>query len=97
TTARLDQAVDSVVTRDGVTEIHLSSRGTMVMPADLAITLTNAAGKVEIRTVALPVDMWNLGSRFVYRIRTDATVRKVEVDPDADLPDIDRSNNRWAH
>jgi peptidase M1-like protein len=97
TTARLDQAVDSVVSREGVTEIHLSSRGTMVMPADLAITLTDAAGRVELRTVALPVDLWNLGSRFVYRLRTDATVRKVQVDPEGELPDIDRSNNSWSH
>ncbi|MFN8650698.1 MAG: M1 family metallopeptidase [Gemmatimonadales bacterium] len=97
TTARLDQAVDSVVAKDGVTEIHLSSRGAMVMPADLAITIVDAAGKVELRTVALPVDMWNLGPRFTYRIRTDGTVKQVEVDPDQDLPDIARGNNRWSH
>ncbi len=97
TTARLDQAVDSVVTRDEVVEIHLSNRGTMVMPVDLAITLRDAAGKVELRTVALPVDLWNLGPRFVYRLRTEGTVQTVEIDPDSDLPDIDRGNNRWAH
>ena len=35
TTARLDQAVDSVAVRDGaLTEVYLSSRGEMVMPAD---------------------------------------------------------------
>jgi len=95
TTARLDQAVDSVVTRDSVTEIHLSSRGTMVMPAELLVTLVDPAGKVELRTAQLPVDMWNLGSRFVYRIRTPGAVRKVVVDPDEALPDIDRGNNTW--
>ena len=95
TTARLDQAVDSVVTRDGATEVHLSSRGTMVMPADLLVTLTDASGKVQLRTVALPVDMWNLGSRFVYRLRGGGTVRKVQLDPDEALPDIDRRNNTW--
>lgn len=96
TTARLDQAVDSVVAKPGMTEIHLSNRGTMVMPADLAITLTDAAGKVEIRTVSLPVDMWNLGPSFVYRLRTDGTVKQVEVDPDREMPDINRGNNRWS-
>lgn len=95
TTARLDQAVDSVVTRDGATEVHLSNRGTMVMPADLLVTLTDASGKVQLRTVALPVDMWNLGSRFVYRLRGGGTVRKVQLDPDEALPDIDRRNNTW--
>ena len=95
TTARLDQAVDSVVTRDGVTEVHLSSRGTMVMPTELLVTVVDPAGKVELRTAALPVDMWNLGSRFVYRLRTPGTVRKVQIDPDEALPDIDRGNNTW--
>ena len=39
TTARLDQAVDSVSRgSDGVTSIVLSNRGTMVMPAELSIT-----------------------------------------------------------
>lgn len=94
-TARLDQAVDSVVTRAGATEVHLSNRGTMVMPADLLITLTDASGKLELRTVALPVDMWNLGSRFVYRQRGGGTVRKVQLDPDEALPDVDRRNNTW--
>jgi len=69
--------------------------GTMVMPAELLVTLVGAAGKVELRTAQLPVDMWNLGSRFVYRIRTPGAVRKVVVDPDEALPDIDRGNNTW--
>jgi Peptidase family M1 domain len=95
TTARLDQAVDSVVSRDDVTEVHLSSRGTMVMPVELLVTLVDSAGRVELRTAALPVDMWNLGSRFVYRLRVPGTVRKVLVDPDEALPDTDRHNNTW--
>lgn len=95
TTARLDQGIDSVVTREGVTEIHLSNRGTMVMPADLLITVAGTDGKMELRTVGLPVDMWNLGPRFVYRLRGAGTVMKVELDPNEDLPDIDRRNNSW--
>ena len=45
--------------------------------------------------MALPVDMWNLGSRFIYRLRGGGTVRKVQLDPDEALPDIDRRNNSW--
>src|SRR5437867_5081559 len=63
-TARLDQAVDSVTTRaDGGSDVHLSNRGTMVMPAEISITFADGARS----TVKLPVEMWNLGSRFVYR------------------------------
>jgi len=91
TTARLDQAVDSVTSGPGGTVIHLSNRGTMVMPAELAITY--AGGATD--TVRLPVDMWNLGSRFEYHLRGGRQVAAVVLDPRRVFPDIDRGNNRW--
>ena len=91
TTARLDQAVDSVTSGPGGTVIHLSNRGTMVMPAELAITY--AGGATD--TVRLPVDMWNLGSRFEYHLRGTRRVTAVMLDPRNVLPDVDRRNNRW--
>ncbi len=95
-TARLDQAVDSIVRRpDGVTEVHLSSRADMVMPAELEIGLADTAGNHSSRTLRLPVDMWNLGPHFVYRWRGPEQVTRAVLDPRSALPDIDRSNNRW--
>ncbi|HKP75135.1 MAG TPA: M1 family metallopeptidase [Longimicrobiaceae bacterium] len=92
TTARLDQAVDSVTTSaDGQSTVVLTNRGTMVMPAELRIFFTD--GSVE--TVRLPVEMWNLGHRFAYRVPTRKPVRRVTVDPREVLPDQDRSNNAW--
>ena len=96
TTARLDQAVDSVRTRDGATEVYLSNRGTMVMPLRLQLNTVSAEGQVIVTLVTLPVEMWNLGSRFTYRAGKIGTVTGVVVDPDASLPDIDRTNNRWS-
>jgi hypothetical protein len=91
TTARLDQAVDSVTgAADGAT-IHLTNRGTMVMPAELAVTYADGTRD----TVRLPVDMWNLGSRFGYRVRGGGRPTAIVVDPRAALPDTDRANNRW--
>ena len=96
TTPRLDQAVDSVVARDsGVTEVHLSNRGQMVMPLELVATVVGPDGRVELRTAGLPVDMWNLGPHYVYKVR-GGVVRKVVIDPDSALPDIDRRNNSWS-
>jgi hypothetical protein len=63
----------------------------MVMPAELRLTYDD--GSVE--TVKLPVEMWNLGQRFTYRVLSKKRVQKAEVDPRAVMPDIDRSNNRW--
>ena len=57
TTARLDQAVDSVGTADGALKVFLSNRGTMTLP--LEMELTYADGTTE--RVRLPVEMWNLG------------------------------------
>src|SRR4051812_14828644 len=91
TTSRLDQAVDSVSTTSaGASVIHLENRGTMVMPAELAITFTDGT----YATVKLPVEMWNLGDRFVYRVSGTTPVRAVEIDPRHPLPDVDRTNNR---
>jgi hypothetical protein len=85
TTARLDQAVDSV----GAEKIHLASRGTMTLP--LEMDMIYADGTTE--RIRLPVETWNQGPRFAYRIRAGKVVRKVVVDPRRVLPDVDRSNN----
>ncbi len=92
TTARLDQAVDSVGTASDTTFVFLSNRGQMVLPVTLE--LRYADGSSERRE--LPIEMWNLGSRFTSRIRTGGkAIAGVVVDPQAIYPDIDRANNRW--
>jgi hypothetical protein len=85
TTARLDQAVDSV----GAEKIYLASRATMTLPLEMDVIY--ADGTTE--RIRLPVEMWNQGPRFAYRIRAGKVVRKVVVDPRRALPDVDRSNN----
>lgn len=94
TTARLDQAVDSVAPHpEGGAEIVLSNRGQMVMPVEMRIAFTDGGAE----TVVLPVEMWYQGPRFRYRIAgiSAILIRSVELDPDHALPDVDRSNNRW--
>jgi len=92
TTARLDQAADSVSrSADGVTTVHLTNRGSMVMPAELKLTFDDGTSQ----TVKLPVEMWNLGDHFGYRVAGTKVVKSVEVDPRKALPDTDRGNNRW--
>lgn len=94
TTARLDQAIESVTAdTSGHESVHLVNRGTMVMPAELRITYDDSSAE----TVRLPVEMWNLGQRFTYRLPARKTVRSVEVNPRHVLPDIDRTNNVWRH
>jgi len=91
TTARLDQSVDSVRTSGGTSRIYLSNRGTMVMPLELR--LTRQGGGTD--TIQLPVEMWNLGSRFVHTVSGGGRVIRVEVDPRNAMPDTKRANNTW--
>ena len=93
TTARLDQAVDSVRAVGGdSTYVYLSNRGQMVLPVRLE--LRYADGSRETRQ--LPVEMWNLGDRFTARLATQKPVAGVLVDPMGSLPDVNRANNRWG-
>ncbi|MFI5210963.1 MAG: M1 family metallopeptidase [Gemmatimonadales bacterium] len=92
TTARLDQAVDSVVTgTEGRETVYLSNRGTMVMP--LTMLVGYADGTTEL--VRLPVEMWNLGATFTWRAPAGKTIDSVVIDPDQRLPDVARSYNSW--
>ena len=90
TTARLDQAVDSVGTVDGAQKVFLSNRGTMTLPLEMELTY----GDGTTERVRLPVEMWNLGPAFAYRVRGGKRVTDVVVDPRRALPDTDRANNR---
>ena len=89
TTARLDQAVDSIGrTQDGE-KVFLSNRGSMMLPLEMDLTFTD--GSTE--RVRLPVEMWNQGSKFAYRLRSAKEVRRVMIDPRRVFPDVDRTNN----
>jgi aminopeptidase N len=85
TTARLDQAVDSI----GTDRVYLANRGTMTLPLEMELVYQDDSTE----RVRLPVEMWNQGPRFGYRIRGGKAVKRVVVDPRQALPDVDRSNN----
>ena len=92
TASRLDQAVEGTEAReDGGVNIVLVNKGSMVMPLEMEVTY---AGGVR-ETVQLPVEMWNQGPRFFYRLPGTRTVSAVEIDPRERMPDTDRGNNVW--
>jgi aminopeptidase N len=89
----LDQAIGSVTTSGDQLEVTIEDRGTAPMPVRLAITRTD--GRVEHQEI--PVSVWLTGARkYTVALRSAATVRSIEIDPDHVFPDIDRSNNRWT-
>ncbi len=92
TTARLDQAVDSVGISGDTTFVYLSNRAQMVLPVTLE--LRYADGTNELREY--PIEMWNLGSRFTARVAAGKPVVGATVDPKRVYPDIERGNNSWG-
>jgi hypothetical protein len=89
----LDQAVAAVRQVGDSTEIVIEDRGLIPMPVRLAITRSN--GQVE--RAEIPVDPWLRGERRAsIRVASAPSITRVEIDPEEQFPDIDRSNNRWG-
>jgi len=70
----------------------LANRGTMLMPLRLQIDFSDGTSE----SVALPVQMWNLGPRFTHRVSGPRAIQRVVIDPRRALPDTDRANNSWV-
>ena len=88
----LDQAVASVQTSGDSTSITIEDRGLAPMPVRLAVTRSD--GRVE--RVELPATAWTGGARRqVVRVAARPAVTKVEIDPEALFPDMNRSNQLW--
>ncbi len=92
TTARLDQAVDSVAKSGEGEKIFLTNRGSMTLPLEMDVSFSD--GSTE--RIRLPVEMWNQGSRFAYRLRMNKPVKRVVIDPRGVLPDVNRGNNSYS-
>jgi peptidase M1-like protein len=93
TTWKLDQAIQGVkyVKNDAVNGalITLVNKEKMAMPVDLKITQAN--GKTE--TIHLPVNIWQRGSVWTFFYPSTSAIQSMELDPDQQLPDVDRKNN----
>ena len=90
---KLDQAVVAVTTVDGKWEdgsfIRVENLGQMVMPVTVLIKETN--GKEQ--RINLPVEVWQRGKEWTFKVNTTSKIADVILDPDKKLPDINRKNN----
>ncbi|HEU4699977.1 MAG TPA: M1 family metallopeptidase [Gemmatimonadales bacterium] len=97
TTATLDQAVEGVQQKTDSAgrlrnEIVLRTAGGLVMPVRVQVTFDD--GSVE--KLALPVEVWFGGDRYVALVPGPKKVTGVVLDPDNVMPDVNRDNNRWG-
>ena len=92
-TGNVDLAVDSVRMYDGNTVISVSNKGEIPMPVELQITYDD--GTTEL--LRLPVEIWQRGDSWNHLLKSEKTVKSVELDPEKILPDVNYSNDSWPN
>ena len=97
TTWKLDQTISSVTYVDNDPSkgalITINNKGKMIMPVILKIIQDN--GQTE--KVQLPVEIWQRGGSWTYKYASTTKIDKVVLDPENQLPDVDRKNNDWPN
>ena len=92
----LDQAVTDVKYVDNNPGkgalITLENKNQMVMPVTLEITKFNG----DSVRVKLPVEIWERGGTYTLYFNSVKPLKKVVVDPDKVLPDVNAANNIWV-
>ncbi len=92
TTWHLDHAIAEVRTVEGTTTITIEDRGLAPMPVMLAVTRED--GSVE--RLEVPVEVWLAGTRsHTLELEAEPAITRVEIDPEGDFANTDRSNNVW--
>lgn len=91
----LDQAVKEVkYIKDKVENgslITIENLGKMAMPVVAKIIEQNG----QSREIKLPVEIWQRGGTWTFQYNSTSPVTSVILDPQIQLPDIDRTNNTW--
>lgn len=92
---KLDQAIKNVRYINGIpgkgSEITIANLEKMPMPAIVLVRETN--GKEHM--INLPVEVWQRGDEWTFRVPTTSEIKEVILDPDKKLPDYNRTNNNW--
>jgi hypothetical protein len=91
----LDQSVKSVkyvndIASDG-SLITIENLQQMALPVTLQITEQNG----QTKKMKLPVEIWQRGGEWTFKYNSTSPITSVILDPDGQLPDINRKNNIW--
>lgn len=91
-TWKLDQAIDTVITTGDSLDIVVENRERAPMPVHLVVT--RAEGKPQ--RLEIPVSAWFRDEKQAsVRVAREPSIRTIEIDPERQFPDIDRSNGVW--
>jgi len=94
---QLDMAVQAVNSVDNDSfqgsEIIVASLDKLVLPATMEINFHDGSSQ----RMRLPVEIWMQKPTRTIQIGGSKLIDSVTIDPDAVIPDRDRSNNVWRH
>lgn len=93
-TWKLDQAVKDVkyVRNDPTNGVTITIENLEKMPMPAFVLVKEENGKEH--KLNLPVEIWQRGSKWTFKVNTTSKVVDVILDPDKLLPDINRDNNK---
>lgn len=87
----MDQAIEHVTQIDDGLRVTIVDKGKVPMPVLVKASYTDGT----TRTKRLPVNVWLEGAQSTDVIFPAGKVARIELDPQAFLPDINRMNNTW--
>src|SRR5699024_133353 len=92
---QLDQAVKGVdYTEDDPAKgavITVVNNRQMVMPVLVSVEEENG----KSHRFKVPVELWKFGAEAQFKVNTTSKIKQIVLDPEHQLPDLDRSNNEW--
>ena len=92
----LDQSIENIKYIDEDTlkgaVITIKNNDKMVMPVTLMIKESNGLNS----RINLPVEIWEESGIYNYKFHSSSIIDSVIIDPDENLPDVDRNNNIWT-
>ena len=93
---QLDQAVAGVqyVKNDPAQGAVIRVANLKKMPMPLMVRITQENGTQQ--NLQLPVAVWQTDTVATFKVNTTHRLAKVELDPQKQLPDVNRTNNVWT-
>jgi len=92
---KLDMSVKAVkpIEEKNVSGYSITLANLEQMPMPVTVEVKEANGKSQ--RIKLPVEIWQRGAEWTFRVATESEVTEVQLDPEKKLPDMNRANNNW--
>lgn len=93
---KLDQSVKGVkYVKDSAVNgalITIENLQQIALPVIVKVTEQNG----HTQEIKLPVDVWRRDTKWTFKVNSTSPITSIVLDPDNELPDINRKNNTWT-